>query len=146
MKISSFYKKKWPSNVKSQTQHSNKISDDSTSGNTLRYLTTYSADLPNQAKCLEYLKSSHWMSVVCASAHQVDKICRQLDAVCKLALTKIIKSSGELFSWNINCDSPVRFYEFLVLFINILSSIRQKLYCISNCLARDLNVKKTSCF
>ena len=55
------------------------------------------------------------MSVICASAHQVDKICRQLDAVCTLALTKVIKSSGELFLGNMNCDSPVRFYEFLVL-------------------------------
>ena len=43
-----------------------KIRADSSSQNTLKYLTTYSADLPNLPKYLGYLKkSSHWVSVVC---------------------------------------------------------------------------------
>ena len=42
----------------------------STTQNTLKYLTTYSADMPNWSKYLEYFlkKSSHWVSVVRAIA------------------------------------------------------------------------------
>ena len=45
--------------------HSNKIWADSTTQNTLEYLTTCLADLSNRPKYLGYLKtSSHWVSIV----------------------------------------------------------------------------------
>ena len=48
--------------------HSDKIlADSSNTKNTLKYLTTYSAGLPNGPKYLEYLKRHHRVSVVCAS-------------------------------------------------------------------------------
>jgi len=46
---------------------SDKIWADSTIKNTLKYLKTFLADLPNRPKYLGYLKkSSHLVSVVCA--------------------------------------------------------------------------------
>ena len=50
--------------------HRDKIWADSTTKNTLKYLKSYSADLPNQPKYIGYFKKcSHWVSVVCESRH-----------------------------------------------------------------------------
>ena len=45
--------------------HSDKTWADTSTKNTLKYITTYSADLPNRLKYLGYLKkTSHWVSIV----------------------------------------------------------------------------------
>ena len=50
--------------------HSNKISEDSTTKNTLKYLKTYLAHLPNWSKYLRYLKEGfHWVFVVRGRIH-----------------------------------------------------------------------------
>ena len=68
----SILQKKWLTNGKSRTRdtHGDKIWADSTTKNTLKYLKTYSAHLPNRSKYLGYLKKGfHWVFVVRGRIH-----------------------------------------------------------------------------